>query len=202
MIAWSIEAAKRANIFDKIIVSTDDDEIAEISRSWGAEVPFIRSAELSDDYTGTIPVVVDAIYWCIDSGLDPNNVCCIYPTAPFVQSADIIRGLEILNHQKCEFTFSVTSYAFPIERSIFLNSEGRVKMTNPEKFSIRSQDLKENYHDAGQFYWGTQAAWLSGKPLFGIHSSPVILPRYRVQDIDTLEDWKYAELMFKALLET
>ena len=198
MIAWSIEAAQKASIFDRIVVSTDDPEIAAIAQRWGAEVPFMRPADLSDDHTGAMPVIVHAINWHVDQGMDPQETCMIYATAPFVQADDISRGLKILHSKGAEFAFSVTSYPFPIQRALKMRVDGRIEMFDPSQFQAWSQDLQEAYHDAGQFYWGTKAAWSSGKPTFGPHSVPVILSRHCVQDIDTPEDWYQAELLFKA----
>ncbi|SDK05158.1 pseudaminic acid cytidylyltransferase [Pseudomonas indica] len=199
MIARSIEAALESGCFDRVIVSTDDAEIAEVARQYGADVPFMRPAELSDDYAGTVPVIRHAVEWFIANGEAPEQVCCIYATAPFVTGENIRRGLEALAGNDCDYAFSVTSYAFPIQRAIRITSAGRVEMFNPEHFNTRSQDLEEAYHDAGQFYWGRANAWLEGKILFGTHAVPVLLPRHRVQDIDTLEDWERAEWLFKAM---
>lgn len=202
MIAWPIEAALQSCCFDQVIVSTDDAEIADIARASGAKVPFMRPETLSDDHTGTTPVIRNAIEWFVAQGIVPEQVCCIYATAPFVRPEDIRKGLEVLNSEGCEFAFSVTSYAFPIQRALRLTEQGRVEMFEPEHFNTRSQDLEEAYHDAGQFYWGQSSAWLTGKPIFSPSAAPVILPRYRVQDIDTPEDWERAEWMFRAMRET
>lgn len=199
MIAWSIEAAQASGCFDAIIVSTDDAEIAAVARACGAQVPFMRPAELSDDHTGTIPVIRHAVQWFIESGERPEHVCCIYATAPFVSAEDIQTGLRTLEQNGGDYAFAVTSYAFPIQRAIRLTREGRVEMFQPEQFNTRSQDLEEAYHDAGQFYWGCTSAWLEGRIVFGSGSSPILLPRHRVQDIDTTEDWLRAEWMFKAM---
>ena len=199
MIAWSIEAARASGLFDHIVVSTDDAEIAEVAKVHGAEVPFMRPAALSDDHTGTSPVVAHAIEWYRARGQMPDPVCCIYATAPFVIAEDLQRGLQTLNDSGSDFAFSVTSYAFPIQRAIRLANEGRVEMFQPGNFNIRSQDLEEAFHDAGQFYWGRAEAWLSGKIIFGPHTAAVQLPRYRVQDIDIAEDWQTAEYLFRAL---
>ena len=199
MIAWSILAASRSGCFDRIIVSTDDLEIAELAKAHGADVPFLRPALLSDDLTGTIPVVVHAVEWQSQHGEPANEVCCIYATAPFMQGVDLKRGLKVLRSTGADYAFYVTTYAFPIQRAIRITTDGGVDMFNPEHFYTRSQDLEEAWHDAGQFYWGTSQAWLSGKPIFGHGSAPVPLPRYRVQDIDTHEDWAQAELIFKIL---
>lgn len=198
MIAWSIEAALESGCFDRIIVSTDDEEIAEVARQYGAEVPFMRPLALSDDHTGTIPVIRHAIETINSQGRAVEQACCLYATAPFIQAEDLRRGLEILQGSGGDYAFSVTSYAFPIQRAIRLTPEGRVEMFNPEHFSTRSQDLEEAYHDAGQFYWGRADAWLQGKMIFSPTSLPVMLPRHRVQDIDTPEDWVRAEWLFKA----
>ena len=199
MIAWSIEAALQSGCFDQVIVSTDDQEIAEVARQYGATVPFMRPTELSDDHTSTVPVIQHAIEWVNAQGQPVEQACCMYATAPFVSAEDINRGLEILDATQSDYAFSVTSYAFPIQRAIRLNDEGRVQMFNPEYFNIRSQDLEEAFHDAGQFYWGTADAWLQGRMIFGTGSVPVPLPRHRVQDIDTPEDWVRAEWLFKAM---
>lgn len=199
MIAWSIEAALQSGCFDQVIVSTDDQEIAEVARRYGASVPFMRPAELSDDHTGTIPVIQHAIQWFNDQGQSVEHACCLYATAPFVSPQDIRRGFAVLEQNGCDYTFSVTSYAFPIQRAIRLNAEGRVEMFNPEQFNTRSQDLEEAFHDAGQFYWGKADAWLQARVIFSPDSVPVLLPRHRVQDIDTPEDWVRAEWLFKAM---
>ena len=201
MIAWSIEAALQSGCFDQVIVSTDDTEIAEVARTYGAAVPFMRPAELSDDHTGTIPVIRHAIEWFKQQGAVPGKVCCIYATAPFVRGENIQKGLDILDSTGSDYAFSVTSYAFPIQRALRLTAAGRVEMFHPEHFNTRSQDLEEGYHDAGQFYWGRSSAWLAGKPIFSPDAAPVMLPRHRVQDIDTPEDWERAEWMFKAMRE-
>jgi len=199
MIAWAIEAARESACFDRIIVSTDDSEIADIARDHGVEVPFLRPVELSGDHTGTIPVIAHAIRWQQRHGGSPSAVCCIYATAPFIRAEDLQRGLKLLEQAGCDYVFSVTSYAFPIQRAIRTTAENRIEMFSPEHFHTRSQDLEEAYHDAGQFYWGRAEAWLQGRVIFGPASCPVLLPRHRVQDIDTPEDWVRAEWMFKAM---
>lgn len=197
MIAYSIEAAKASGVFDRIVVSTDDEEIMEVARQYGAETPFVRPEELSGDFTATVPVIAHAIKE-LSKESPVTEACCIYATAPFVQPEAIKEGYELLQQHKASFAFSVTSFSFPIFRAIKLNDEGRVEMFWPEHYLTRSQDLPEAYHDAGQFYWGTPEAWLEEKPFFAPHSVPVMLPRHMVQDIDTPEDWERAELMYKA----
>jgi pseudaminic acid cytidylyltransferase len=199
MIAWSLRAAIESACFDRIIVSTDDKEIAAVAQGHGAEVPFVRPANLSDDHSGTIPVIAHAINWQNQHGQAASEVCCIYATAPFVQAADLQRGLQVLQSTGADYAFSVTSYAFPIQRAIRIKANQRVEMFQPEHFNTRSQDLPEAWHDAGQFYWGQAQAWLAAKPLFSQGSAPVPLPRHRVQDIDTQEDWERAEWLLKVM---
>jgi N-acylneuraminate cytidylyltransferase len=181
------------------MVSTDDDEIASVAKTYGAEVPFIRPASLSDDHTATIPVIAHAIEWQSQNGKAATEVCCIYATAPFILANDIQRGLQVLESSGADYAFSLTSYAFPIQRAIRITAEQRIQMFQPEHFNTRSQDLEEAWHDAGQFYWGKAQAWLDGKPLFSRDGAPVSLPRHRVQDIDTAEDWERAEWLMKAM---
>lgn len=199
MIAWSIEAALTSGCFERVIVSTDDSEIAEVARSYGAESPFLRPAELANDHAGTIPVIAHAVQWLQQEGAQLDAVCCLYATAPFVQPDDLQRGLRVLQEQQAAYAFSVTTYAFPIQRAIKLTEHGGIAMFQPEEFNARSQDLEEAYHDAAQFYWGKLEAWLSGQSIFSEGAIPLILPRHRVQDIDTPEDWERAEWLFKAM---
>jgi pseudaminic acid cytidylyltransferase len=199
MIAWPICVAQESGLFDRIIVSTDDEEIAEVSRKWGGEVPFIRPLNLADDFTGTTEVVSHATQWALDQCLDIDAVCCIYATAPFVQAADLRTGLDALKSGDWSYAFTVTEFAAPIFRSFQQNSVGEIEMFFPEYYSSRSQDLPKALHDAGQFYWGRPAAWLNNEAIFARHSKPVIIPRWRVQDIDTKDDWRRAEFVFNQL---
>jgi len=201
MIAWSIEAAKSSGLFERVIVSTDDAEIAEVARQWGAEVPFMRPAELSNDFAATTEVIAHATQWALDQGFDVAAVCCIYATAPFVQTDDLKRGWDALNSGNWDYAFTVTDFAAPIFRSFKQTAEGGIEMFFPEHFATRSQDLPiAALHDAGQFYWGKPAAWLEGKRIFDKHSKPVLIPRWRVQDIDTLEDWERAEILATVIM--
>lgn len=202
MIAWSIEAARQSGCFDQIIVSTDDAEIAEVACKHGAQAPFVRPAALADDHTGTTAVIAHAIEWFGEQGQIPEQVCCLYATAPFASAADLQTGLQTLLDTDCDYAFSVTSYAFPIQRAIRITEAKRVEMFDPTQFSTRSQDLEEAYHDAGQFYWGKVQAWLQQRIIFGLKSAPVILPKHRVQDIDSPEDWVRAEWLFRAMNQT
>ena len=199
MIAWPIEAANSSGCFDRIIVSTDNEEIASVAEKYGAEVPFIRPANLSDDHTTVAPVIDHAIKLLSQNGCDIDEVCCIYATAPFIKPSDIKIGLHKLQNLECDFSFSVCSYQFPIQRAFNILGEVGVSMHNPNDFNTRSQDLEEAYHDAAQFYWGYPRSWGKDVKMFSDRSAPVILPRYRVQDIDTIEDWTRAELLFESI---
>ena len=200
MIAWSIEAAVASGLFDQIVVTTDDPEIAKIAQEYGAICPFERPEHLSDDHTPTLPVIRHAIE-TIEQGQDGalELVCCIYATAPFITAQNLIEGHRTLQqNQTLEFVFPVTSYAFPIQRALYIDSDtGGMKMFQPEHADSRSQDLREAYHDAGQFYWGRRDAFMACDNMFAAKSAPVILPRNQVQDIDTPEDWDCAEQLYR-----
>lgn len=200
MIAWSIEAAKASGLFGRIIVSTDDAEIAAVAREWGAEVPFVRPEALSNDHAGTTPVVAHATQWALDQEIAVSAVCCIYATAPFVQTEDLKRGWQALDSGDWDYAFTVTDFAAPIFRSFKQTAEGGIEMFFPEHFATRSQDLPVALHDAGQFYWGRPDAWLTGKRIFDRRSKPVQIPRWRVQDIDTPEDWERAEIVAPVIM--
>lgn len=200
MIAWSIEAAHASGLFDRIIVTTDDSEVRDTAIAWGAEVPFERPPELADDHAGTLPVVRHSIQWLISEGAAPSHVCCIYATAPFIQSKFLQDGHhQLAADPKIDFVFSATVFEFPIYRAFHLNEKHATAMIWPEYENTRSQDLPEAYHDAGQFYWGTARAWLSKDKIFSSNSRAIILPPHLVQDIDTPEDWRQAELKFHSL---
>jgi N-acylneuraminate cytidylyltransferase len=200
MIVWSIEAAKASALFDHIFVSTDDSEIAALAKKHGAEVPFVRPPELSDDYVGTGDVVKHAVDWVVKNLGKPEYVCTIYATAPFIKPTDIVKGLNLLVENNSQIAFTVTSFPFPIQRAIKINKNGRVEMFQPENFVTRSQDLEPAYHDAGQFYWAKTDAVLNDVLAFSKEAVPVIIPGHRVQDIDTYEDWARAELLFQLML--
>ena len=199
MIAWPIAAARESGLFDHIIVSTDDKEIAAAARQEGAEVPFVRPEALADDHTGTIAVIAHATDWAIAQGWALEAACCIYPTAPMIAVADLAEGLRLLRAGSRDFVFSATDYASPVFRAFVETGNGGVEMLFPEHFTTRSQDLPKVLHDAGQFYWGRPESWLTATTLFGTRSTALPIPRWRVQDIDTPEDWVRAEALFHSL---
>lgn len=196
MIAYSIEAAQSSGCFEKIIVSTDDAEIASVAKAYGADVPFWRPANISDDYATTMDVMAHAVRWCEKEGWSLDAVCCLYATAPLIEPEDLRKGYQLLQTAGTQFVFSATSFPFPIQRAIKVDKQGFASMFCPENEHVRSQDLEESYHDAGQFYWGTPRAFLDKLSMFSSHSRVVVLPRERVQDIDTPEDWALALSVF------
>jgi pseudaminic acid cytidylyltransferase len=200
MISYSIRAARTTGLFERILVSTDSDEIARIACECGAEVPFRRPADLSDDHTPTAPVLVHALRWLEERNVRPKIACCIYATAPMLQTEDLRRGYETLVQTGAGSAFSVTSFPYSIFRALRVTPEGTVAMFWPEHRLTRSQDLPPAYHDAGQFYWFDVDRFLAEPNLYA-DARPIILQRSRVQDIDTLEDWATAEQMFRALQE-
>jgi N-acylneuraminate cytidylyltransferase len=196
MIARSIRTALDSALFDQVIVSTDDAEIAEVAMAHGAQVPFMRPASLSDDFSGTAAVIKHAL-----SQLETYDfACCIYATAPLLQMRYLRQGYELLaQHPDRSFAFSVAGFGFPVQRALTLDAQGALTSLYPEFRDTRSQDLPDAYQDAGQFYWGRSEAWLRDEVLFSSASLPVIVPRHLVQDIDTPEDWKRAEFLYAAL---
>ena len=199
MLSWPIAAARDAGLFDRIIVSSDDAEIAAIAREAGAETPFLRPDDLADAFTGTQAVVRHALRKLAAQGSPADHACCIYATAAFVTSEFLCQGWESLAAAGKDYAFSVTSFPAPIQRALRIREDGTLEPIYPEFVPVRSQDLEPAYHDAGQFYWGRAQAFLDDVPLFSPASVPVVLPRHLVHDIDTEEDWIRAELVFRAL---
>ena len=199
MIAWSIEIAKQSEVFEDIIVSTDDAEIADVARDYGAKVPFERPESLADDFATTIEVVRHAISWLDENGGAPDSLCCIYATAPFASPEDIRNGRALLD--EADFALPVTPFEFPIQRAVSVSENNRLQMFDRDQFNTRSQDLIEAWHDVGQFYWGKTNAWKTAETLFGPATAAIPVPRWRVQDIDTEDDWKRAEILARVLQE-
>lgn len=196
MIVRSIRTALDSGLFEQVVVSTDDAEIAELALAHGAQVPFLRPAELADDFTGTAAVIVHALQQLPAF----DYACCVYATAPLLQARFLREGFDLLQqHPQKSFAFSVCSFGFPVQRALTLDGQGALTALYPEFRQTRSQDLPEAFQDAGQFYWGRSEAWLRGEVLYSSASLPVILPRHLVQDIDTLQDWKRAEYLYAAL---
>ncbi len=198
MIAWAISIALESNLFDEVVVSTDDDEIANVARGWGAKTPFVRPANLADDITPTVPVVAHAVTACSNLGWDIEYACCIYPCAPFLQVSDLVDALNMLLACNADFVYPVTEYAHPVQRSMRRLSSGKMQFYSPEFELTRTQDLEKSYHDAGQFYWGKVPAWLEHKKMH-TDGLGMPIPNWRVVDIDSEDDWTRAARSFQSL---
>ncbi|MCP3924030.1 MAG: pseudaminic acid cytidylyltransferase [Desulfobacterales bacterium] len=199
IIAYSIESAIKSELFDRVIVSTDDEEISDVARQYGADVPFLRPDRYSDDFATTADVMAHAVSWLQEKQYELNGVCCIYATVPFLKPEEIAYALTLFKNNKWNFVFSATDFSYPIQRSFKKIDTGSVDMLFPEHFNTRSQDLDKTYHDIGYFYWGTPEAWKEKKRVFSSQSTFVHIPPYRAVDIDNEEDWIRAELLFKVL---
>jgi pseudaminic acid cytidylyltransferase len=198
MIAYAIESARASGLFSHVVVSTDDAEIAEIAQNFGAEIPFLRPAELADDHAATAPVIVHAIKASESLGWQIGNVCCIYPAVPFIQINDLIEALSLKESTDACFSFPVAEFPSAIQRALRREQTGNLSPFHPEHELTRTQDLEPAYHDAAQFYWGTREAWLNNTRIHS-HGVGLVIPSWRVVDIDTPEDWYRAEIIYKAI---
>lgn len=198
MISYAITAAKKSGLFDRIVVSTDDLEIASIANEWGAETPFVRPGELANDYTATVPVIAHAIQECEALGWQIDYACCIYPAVPFVEVADLQGAYKQIEFSDADYCFPVTEFPSAIQRAMKRNMGGTMQPFYPENELIRTQDLDAAFYDAGQFYWGKKDAWFLNPR---VHSNGLgfVIPSWRVVDIDTPEDWDRAERLALAL---
>lgn len=197
MIAYAISAARESSLFEHIVVSTDDNEVARIARENGAETPFERDENLADDYTPTVPVVADAIVRCESLGWGVDDVCCIYPCVPFINIEDLKDALRLLETSGADYTFPIVEYPSAVQRAMRRDSDERVRPFFSGDELVRTQDLEPAYYDAGQFYWGKRDAWINN-PLIHSSGAGLIIPKVRALDIDTNDDWALAELMYKA----
>jgi len=202
IIAYSVETAINSGLFDYIMVSTDDDEIAEIAIKYGAQVPFKRSKQNSDDYTGTADVAIEVLIELNNIGKKFTNACCIYPTAPFISVESLKEAYSLLIEKKYDSVFPICPFSFPIQRALKIDSENKTEMRWPENALTRSQDLDASYHDAGQFYWLQTENFLVEKKIYGANTGAIILNELQVQDIDNETDWKIAELKHSLLFPT
>lgn len=199
IIAYAIKAAQESEIFDQIFVSTDDVEIAEIAVSFGATIPWVRSETLSDDFATTLSVMQDAVKKLKTNQIDLENICCIYPATPLLQPSSLKEGLKILEDGDWSYVFSAMKASTPPQRFFSLGTSKGVEMLFPEYEITRTQDLDRYYSDAGQFYWGTASSWESGLPIFSRKSTILEIPSESAIDIDTPEDWHYAENLFSLI---
>jgi pseudaminic acid cytidylyltransferase len=198
MIARAITSAKKAEVFDRIIVSTDSLEIADIARDWGIEIPFRRPDHLSDDHATTVDVINHAIKELTAQGYHPKHVCCLYPCTPFTNASIINHFYKIICERDTDYVFPVCEFPSAPQRALKRNSEGRTSPIDPRFELTRTQDLDPAYYDAGQFYWGKTSAWLSRKNVHS-HGYSIIVDWTMGIDIDTIHDWQKAELIHHAL---
>jgi len=201
LIARTVSTLRESGVFDRIIVSTEDEEIAAVAVGAGAEAPFRRPSELADDFTPTIPVIAHAIEELQRQGWAAEVVCCVYPAAVLCVADDFRQALKILQTTDCDYVFSAAAYPYPIQRALRVAGDGGCEMFWPEHRQTRTQDLVPAFHDAGQFYFGRGAAWLEHRAIFSPASRMHLLPKHRVEDIDTDEDWHRAELLYRMAIE-
>ncbi len=201
IIAYAIEAALECGRFDEIMVSTDDMEIAKLAKQFGAEVPFMRSEKTANDYATTVDVLLEVLSEYKRIGKLFEKGCCIYPTAVFVTAEKLRTAMELLETEPVDTVMPVVAYSFPPQRAVVVR-DGRVKLQHPEFFNCRSQDLEKIYHDCGQFYAFDVAAFIKNGILLGDRVLPLVMNDLEVQDIDTMDDWKLAELKYKLMLDT
>jgi pseudaminic acid cytidylyltransferase len=199
LLARTIELLGQTRLFHRVVVSTDDDEVAAVAEKAGAEVPFRRPPELSGDHVATAPVIEHALRAMIDRGFEPAFVCCAYPAAILARGEDLATAYGMLRDMSCDYVFTATPFAASIHRALRVLPAGGVGMYWPQFEQTRSQDLEPAYHDAGQFYWGRHEAWLDRRPIYSKNSRMLIVPHSRSQDIDTLEDWERAEMIFEII---
>jgi pseudaminic acid cytidylyltransferase len=196
-IAYSIDLALSIGFFDRVIVSTDDPQIAEVSVDFGAEVPFVRSASLSDDFAITLDVIADATQQLRSLGGNFNYVCCLYPVTPLLKPKRVEQALEILQTGIWDYVFPAIEFPSPIERGFKKSPSGLIEFGFPEYANTRSQDIDKTFHDAGQFYFGKSEAWIEKKPILNGNSTFIQLDKNETLDIDDVDDWRLAELLHK-----
>ena len=199
IIAYSIEAALKSNLFDEVMVSTDDQEIKKVAISYGAKVPFMRSKKNSDDFATTYDVIEEVLLSYKNIGLSFDYGCCIYSCAPFVTNKKLSESYKVLKNNKFDTVFPIINFGFPIQRALKKTGKVKVSFVNPEHSLTRSQDLEKMYHDAGQFYWFDCEKCLYNKELIGNNSGSIIISEIEGQDIDNLVDWKLAEIKYETL---
>lgn len=201
IIAYSIEAALKSRLFDEVMVSTNDNQIAKIAKKFGAKVPFLRSEKNSDDFATTYDVIEEVIYTYKKNNQEFETVCCIYATAPFVTPLSIINAYNLMINKGYNSVFPVLEFSFPIQRALKIDSSNKIQLFQPEYLNTRSQDLEKAYHDVGQFYWFITSKVLEIKKIWTNNTGVIVLEQSQGQDIDTIEDWELAEIKYKLLHE-
>lgn len=198
IMAYSIEAALNSELFDEVMVSTDDKEFAEVAKQYGASVPFMRSEAAANDYATTVDVLLEVIETYKQRGMNFDVICCLYSTAPFVTSARLKEAYSKLS-DNIDACFTMVEYSYPIQRCLRINEAGLVEMKYPEHLKSRTQDLEKVYHDAGQFYFVKTKTLIEEKTVWCKHTAPLVLSELEVQDLDTLTDWQLAEMKYELL---
>jgi len=198
MITYAIKAAKESGRFDRIVVSTDDSEIAEVAKQEGAEVPFLRSADLSCDHAGTLAVVNDGIRRLLSSGVGLGTIACIYPTVPLLDGVTLNRAFDTFLESPKSFLLAATAFDYPVQRGFRFSQEEGLQMLYPDEYETRSQDLPVIYHDAGQFYLASESTWLESERIYNANSRLFLMNKRQVCDIDTPEDWEWAEFLYRS----
>ena len=197
IIAYSIEKAINSKLFDKVMVSTDDKEIADISKNYGAEVPFFRSKKNSDDFSTTPDVLIEVLETYKKLNEEFDFGCCIYPTAPLISKKELKKSFDILISKNYDCVFPILPFSYPIQRALRIENSEKVEMINPLNYRVRSQDLEKMYHDAGQFYWFNVSKFINKKKLWTNNTGFIIVDEINTQDIDDEMDWKLAEIKYK-----
>jgi len=198
IVEWTYQQVRKSGCFEQILISSDDSEIIQTAKGLGISAPFVRPLSLADDHTPTRAVINHAINYLLSCGYTLDYVCCVYPTACFITAGDLVDSFKLLTSSDTSFVFSAATYPYPIQRAFRISSNGHCERLNPEHRFTRSQDLEDRYHDAGQFYWGHYQAFLDNIDCVSSNGTPFVIPRERVHDIDTAEDWSLAERLFKA----
>ena len=199
IIAYSIEAALNSGLFDEVMVSTDDAEIAEIAIQYGAKVPFMRSEKTSNDFATTFDVLEEVIKSYKEKEIEFENVCCIYPCAPFVIEQKLEEAYNLFVKEHFDAVFPVMQFGFPIQRALQMDDFGKISFFYPENALTRSQDLLPSFHDAGQFYWMNVASCMEQQKIITNNTGSIVITELEGQDIDNELDWKIAELKYKLL---
>lgn len=199
IMAYAIEAALESVLFDEVMVSTDDPEIADIAQQYGATVPFLRSAATSDDFATTNDVLLEVFDQYAQQGKTFTHGCCLYPTAPFVSGELLRQAFAELTDKQLDTTYPIQAFGFPIQRAVGLDASGRVRWFQPEHQFTRSQDLEKAYHDTGQFYFFDIAAFLRNRRLVSDNAGGIVISEMQAHDIDTEEDWQVAEFKYQLL---
>lgn len=194
----AVSLAKSSRLFDRIIVSTNDSKAAEIAKNYGAEIPKLRSEELSDDYATIKEVILDALSYEWLGDFKPEFICCIFPVTPLLEVRHLEESFDVISRKKCDYVFHAIPYSHPVDRGFFLGTDNKIEMKSTENALTRTQDLRSFYHDSGQYYWGTWDAWKSDSQILGVNSVGIEAKPYEFIDVDNWEDLNFAKLILES----